>query len=703
MQRLEGRSLIRGRVAGSRGRLGVFVRLAMALAAAVLLAAQAAPTRPLSGKAAAAGFSPSEPLVGVNQAFGNFGQLLLPAGGSPSASNMRPSVLQVPSSLVGAAIPGGDVLGVYQDASNAEVQIYSVSPAASTQTTCWTSIDFNPAGTPATSTPGCPGAPVSGTTLSGYSVTYCAPGVCETNDPSLLVQALVGQGGGDYWIVALVDLVSGQVVGQSVPLPLGDASGAAFAADTSGTSAFAAIALTGIYSGTTAVTMVDAIQVDAATSAGSWIPACAAASPANCELPTSSTVANLALAGNGAGGEALIAQGSPSYLWTLSPSTSSLGISASTELSSLPAAVPASLQLVPSTTSGAVYLDYMTESATALSVGQATVDLITPAVSVKSVNIALPTGFSPTPFLSTALGQNSAAFYFEDVGGSASTPPLPGFPALIGYAPAGSGFGGTTVGAASETVATSLLAAADQSCVATTFANLLCAGPASTLSSDTGAADLVAYAAYFQSATGFSAPSVLQAYENPPSDPTATIPASQVSGFDIASGGTVGLSVQYPTPINQNSSVNPDIAATTPTVASSSASGSSSLLTVPVSQSTFTFQGQGTAGSGTVQFATPSSGQINSGSAPFALVTGAIDGVGQAVEFPFAVQVTVDVNASATTSSTGTTGTTSTNTGLNGKGYWLVASDGGIFSFGDANFYGSTGAIKLNKPIVGMS
>ncbi len=38
-----------------------------------------------------------------------------------------------------------------------------------------------------------------------------------------------------------------------------------------------------------------------------------------------------------------------------------------------------------------------------------------------------------------------------------------------------------------------------------------------------------------------------------------------------------------------------------------------------------------------------------------------------------------------------------------GAGYWLVASDGGIFSFGDAAFAGSTGAIKLNKPIVGMA
>ncbi len=38
-----------------------------------------------------------------------------------------------------------------------------------------------------------------------------------------------------------------------------------------------------------------------------------------------------------------------------------------------------------------------------------------------------------------------------------------------------------------------------------------------------------------------------------------------------------------------------------------------------------------------------------------------------------------------------------------GKGYWLVASDGGIFSFGDAAYYGSTGSIALNKPIVGMA
>jgi hypothetical protein len=38
-----------------------------------------------------------------------------------------------------------------------------------------------------------------------------------------------------------------------------------------------------------------------------------------------------------------------------------------------------------------------------------------------------------------------------------------------------------------------------------------------------------------------------------------------------------------------------------------------------------------------------------------------------------------------------------------GAGYWLVASDGGIFSFGDAAFVGSTGGFRLNQPIVGMA
>ncbi|MHB1709928.1 MAG: hypothetical protein ACYCV7_00795, partial [Acidimicrobiales bacterium] len=38
-----------------------------------------------------------------------------------------------------------------------------------------------------------------------------------------------------------------------------------------------------------------------------------------------------------------------------------------------------------------------------------------------------------------------------------------------------------------------------------------------------------------------------------------------------------------------------------------------------------------------------------------------------------------------------------------GKGYWLVASDGGIFAYGDAGFFGSMGGAHLNQPIVGMA
>ena len=36
------------------------------------------------------------------------------------------------------------------------------------------------------------------------------------------------------------------------------------------------------------------------------------------------------------------------------------------------------------------------------------------------------------------------------------------------------------------------------------------------------------------------------------------------------------------------------------------------------------------------------------------------------------------------------------------RGYWLVGSDGGIFSFGSAQFYGSTGSLRLQRPVVGI-
>ncbi|HLI72410.1 MAG TPA: CHAP domain-containing protein [Acidimicrobiales bacterium] len=38
-----------------------------------------------------------------------------------------------------------------------------------------------------------------------------------------------------------------------------------------------------------------------------------------------------------------------------------------------------------------------------------------------------------------------------------------------------------------------------------------------------------------------------------------------------------------------------------------------------------------------------------------------------------------------------------------GEGYWLVALDGGVFAFGDALFHGSMGAVRLDQPVVGMA
>src|SRR5205807_6078276 len=38
-----------------------------------------------------------------------------------------------------------------------------------------------------------------------------------------------------------------------------------------------------------------------------------------------------------------------------------------------------------------------------------------------------------------------------------------------------------------------------------------------------------------------------------------------------------------------------------------------------------------------------------------------------------------------------------------GGGYWLTAADGGIFSFGDAPFFGSAGGMRLNRPVVGIT
>ncbi len=37
------------------------------------------------------------------------------------------------------------------------------------------------------------------------------------------------------------------------------------------------------------------------------------------------------------------------------------------------------------------------------------------------------------------------------------------------------------------------------------------------------------------------------------------------------------------------------------------------------------------------------------------------------------------------------------------SGYWLVASDGGVFAYGDARPLGDSAGLTLNRPLVGMT
>ena len=55
-----------------------------------------------------------------------------------------------------------------------------------------------------------------------------------------------------------------------------------------------------------------------------------------------------------------------------------------------------------------------------------------------------------------------------------------------------------------------------------------------------------------------------------------------------------------------------------------------------------------------------------------------------------------------TTTTSTTTPTAAPPPAATGHGYWLVGSDGGIFTFGSAQFYGSTGSLRLQRPVVGI-
>ena len=81
-----------------------------------------------------------------------------------------------------------------------------------------------------------------------------------------------------------------------------------------------------------------------------------------------------------------------------------------------------------------------------------------------------------------------------------------------------------------------------------------------------------------------------------------------------------------------------------------------------------------------------------------------VGGDGHTVSFLVEGACTLTPQVSSGTNYTAGTGSPQTFTILPGpRGYWLVGSDGGIFSFGQAHFYGSMGGIPLQRPVVGIT
>jgi len=65
--------------------------------------------------------------------------------------------------------------------------------------------------------------------------------------------------------------------------------------------------------------------------------------------------------------------------------------------------------------------------------------------------------------------------------------------------------------------------------------------------------------------------------------------------------------------------------------------------------------------------------------------------------------LTIPVGSTASAAGRAATDRVTAHTAAHVSAYWLVAADGGIFSFGGAGFYGSTGGMRLNEPVVGMA
>jgi hypothetical protein len=166
---------------------------------------------------------------------------------------------------------------------------------------------------------------------------------------------------------------------------------------------------------------------------------------------------------------------------------------------------------------------------------------------------------------------------------------------------------------------------------------------------------------------------------------------TNTNGFKYAAGVGFDAATGFGTPIDQNLAIALQGADGCPSVAALYP------FTGPVSHSgAITIFGGGFANATSVNFGAAGAGQIISEN------ENSITVVPPNASMPICVDVTVansqGISATSPVDRYGFGGD------LNcGNGYRFVASDGGVFDFGDASFWGSTGSIVLNRPVVGMA
>ena len=167
--------------------------------------------------------------------------------------------------------------------------------------------------------------------------------------------------------------------------------------------------------------------------------------------------------------------------------------------------------------------------------------------------------------------------------------------------------------------------------------------------------------------------------------------------------GTYQLTASYAGDANYGGSVSTTSPFTITQALATVAVTSSSPAVLPGRPVTFTATVAAPAGlpapTGTVRFTDATSGAVLCAAAP-AVTTAEITRATCTAILPTTPSQQIVATYSGDVNYPTAVGTTVQNVK---HGYWTVAKDGGVFAFGDAQFYGSMGGKPLNKPIVGIA